>query len=295
MTINKFDRGIGSRLFDAVNYALMVLVVVITLYPFYHIAIVSLSDGNAVLRGEVNLFPVGMTLSSYRLVLEDRLIGRSLLNSLLYTSVGTAINLTFTVLCAYPLARPYFSGRKALTWLVTATMLFSGGLIPLYIVVLRLGIRNTLWAIVLPAAINPWNMFIMRTYFQGIPEEVYEAALMDGANDFVTMVRIILPLSKPIIATLLLFYAVALWNDWFSALIFLDDRNLYPIQLVMRTIVILGSFEQTNVMGAAADFAVIEKTLKYATIMVSTLPILVVYPFVQKYFVQGVMIGAIKG
>lgn len=295
MTVGIYDRSIGSRLFDILNIVFMIFVVFVTLYPFYHVAIVSLSDGNAVLRGEVGFFPVGLTLDSYKLVMEGKTIPRSLLNSVLYTTVGTLVNLSFTALCAYPLSRPYFSGRKVFTWMVTVTMFFSGGLIPLYLLVMNLGLLNTIWALVLPAAISPWNMFIMRTYFQGIPEDLYEAAIIDGANDLQILGKIVLPLAKPIMATLLLFYAVGHWNSWFDALIFLDEKSKFPIQLIMRSVVVLGRFEETNLIDAASDFVVIEKTLKYATIMVSTLPILAVYPFVQKYFVKGVMIGAIKG
>jgi len=288
------DKSFGSRLLDKLNFVFMILVIVVTLYPLYYVAIVSLSDGTAVLRGEVRFLPVGFTFETYRLVLEDPQIPRALWNSVVYTTVGTLINLVMTALCAYPLARARFSGRKFFTWVVTLTMFFSGGLIPLYLLVMQLGLIDTIWAIVLPVAINPWNMFILRTSFQGIPEDIYEAATIDGANDLETMFRIILPLSKPILATLLLFYAVAHWNSFFNALIFLNDGRKYPIQLLLRNIVLLGHMEQSSEMYAT-EFMVIEKTLKYATIMVSTLPILLVYPFVQRYFVKGVMIGAIKG
>lgn len=290
-----YDKTFGSRLFDKINMLLLILVVIATLYPFYYITIISLSNGNAVLRGEVRLWPVGITLESYRLVFQNPAVPTSLRNSLVYTTLGTLINLIMTTLCAYPLARPRFSGRTVFTWVVTLTMFFSGGLIPLYLLIMQLGLINNMWALLLPGAINVWNMFILRTSFQQIPEELYEAALIDGANDLQTLIRVALPLSKAVLATLLMFYAVAHWNDFFNALIFLNDRAKYPIQLIMRNIVILGRFEQTNELGAASDFAAIEQTLKYATIMVSTLPILAVYPFVQKYFVRGVMIGAIKG
>lgn len=290
-----YDKTFGSRLFDKINMLLLILVVIATLYPFYYITIISLSNGNAVLRGEVRLWPVGLTLESYKLVFQNPAVPTSLRNSLVYTTLGTLINLIMTTLCAYPLARPRFSGRTVFTWVVTLTMFFSGGLIPLYLLIMQLGLINNMWALLLPGAINVWNMFILRTSFQQIPEELYEAALIDGANDLQTLIRVALPLSKAVLATLLMFYAVAHWNDFFNALIFLNDRAKYPIQLIMRNIVILGRFEQTNELGAASDFAAIEQTLKYATIMVSTLPILAVYPFVQKYFVRGVMIGAIKG
>ncbi len=288
------DKSFGSRLFDAILTVLMLLVIFVTLYPFYHILIVSLSDGNAVLRGEVKLWPVGLTFDTYKLVLKDPKVPRALLNSVMYTSVGTTINLIMTALCAYPLARPRFSGRTFFTWMVTLTMFFSGGLIPLYLLVLQLKLIDTIWAIVLPVAINPWNMFIMRTFFMSIHESIYEASLIDGASELHILWRIVLPLSMPIFATLLLFYAVAHWNDFFNALIFLNSATKLPIQLYLRNVVILGRFDQTNELVGGSGFVVIEQTLRYATIMVSTLPILVVYPFVQKYFVKGVMIGAIK-
>jgi putative aldouronate transport system permease protein len=288
------DRSLGSWLFNIANGTLMILVILATFFPFYHMAVVSISDGNAVLRGDVSVWPVGLSAEAYRLVLENQTIAISLVNSLLYTTVGTVINLLMTALCAYPLSRPRFSGRMFFTWIVTLTMFFSGGLIPLYLLILSLGMRDTMWALVLPSAINVWYMFILRTSFQSIPEELYEAAVIDGANDLQTLFKIYLPLAKPVLATLLLFYAVAHWNEFFSALIFLDDRNKYPIQLVMRSIVIQGNL-QANELNPSAELAVTDRTLKYATILVSTLPILLVYPFVQRYFVKGVMIGAIKG
>jgi putative aldouronate transport system permease protein len=290
-----YDRTLGSKLFDWANRLLMVLIIFITLYPFYFITIVSLSNGNAVLRGDVHFWPVGTTLGSYKLVFDNPAVPTSLTNSVMYTVVGTIINLIMTVLFAYPLARPKFSGRTFFTWVVSMTMFFSGGLIPLYLLVLNIGIYNSMWALVLPGAINVWNMFIMRTSFQSIPEELYEAAVLDGANDLQTLYYMVLPLSMPVIATLLMFYAVGHWNEFFNALIFLDDRAKFPIQLILRNVVILGNFEQTNELSGGSDFAAIEQTLRYATIMVSTLPILAVYPFVQRYFVKGVMIGAIKG
>jgi putative aldouronate transport system permease protein len=290
-----YDRTLGSKIFDWANRLLLVLVIFATLYPFYYITIVSLSNGNAVLRGDVRFWPIAPTIESYKLVFDNPSVSTSLSNSVLYTVVGTIINLFMTVLCAYPLARPKFSGKTFFTWVVSMTMFFSGGLIPLYLLVLNIGIYNSMWALVLPGAINVWNMFIMRTSFQSIPEELYEAAVLDGANDLQTLYYMVLPLSMPVIATLLMFYAVGHWNEFFNALIFLDDRAKFPIQLVLRNIVILGRFDQTNELSGGSDFAAIEQTLRYATIMVSTLPILAVYPFVQRYFVKGVMIGAIKG
>ena len=285
----------ASRLFDRFNVLFMILVVLATFYPLWYVAAISFSDGNAVLRGEVNLWPVDFTLESYRLVFRDPLTVRSLLNSVFYTTLGTAINLFVTALCAYVLARPRFSGRKFFTWVVTITMFFSGGLIPLYLVVLKLGLQNTMWSFLLCDAMNVWWMFILRTQFQAIHPEIYDAALTDGASEFQTFARVVLPLAKPVLATLLLFYAVGHWNSWFYPLMFLDDAAKYPIQLILRKVVLLGRFDETHEMDASVDYAVVERTLKYATIMVAVVPILGVYPFVQRYFTKGVRVGAIKG
>jgi putative aldouronate transport system permease protein len=289
------DKSIGSRLFDIFILGFMICVVFATLYPFYYMAIVSISDGKAVMRGEIAFYPKGINFETYNLVLKDPAIIRSLANSIYYTLVGTIINLSFTSLCAYPLSRPRFSGRTFFTLMFTVTMFFAGGLIPLYLVVLRLGMMNSIWALVLPTAINTWYMFIMRTFYQGIPESLHESAVIDGANDLVILWRIVLPLAKPIMATLLLFYAVGHWNDFFSPLIYLDEKRKWPMTMILRSLLIIGRMGEATNETLETDFAVVEQTIKYATVMVSTLPILAVYPFVQKYFVKGVMIGAIKG
>lgn len=293
--MNVRNKTIGSSAFDITNIALMIGVIFVTLYPMYYILIVSVSDGKEVLKGTISVLPRGINFSAYKMVLEDPDILRSILNSIFYTTFGTAINLSFTALCAYPLSRREFSGRKVLTVLVTVTMFFQGGLIPLYLVVMNLGLLNTVWAIVLVPAINTWYMFIMRTYFQGQPEALHDAAIIDGANELQILARVVLPLAKPILATLLLFYAVYHWNSFFQPMIFLNDKEKYPVQLILRSVVVQGNMDRTNEIGAATDFMVIEKSIKYAVIMVSTLPILLVYPFLQKYFVKGVMIGSIKG
>ena len=289
------DTSLGSRLFEAINVVILLVVLFVTLYPLYSMAIISISDGNAVLRGEVRLLPVGPTLETYKLVFKDPWLLRSLGNSLLYTSLGTLINLVMTVLCAYPLSRPKLLGKSFYTLIVMFTLFFTGGLIPLYLLVIQLGLKNTMWALLLPVAINPWYMFILRTSFQGIHEAIIESALIDGANDLQTLWRIVIPLSFPVLATLLLFYAVGQWNEWFNAIIFLDDRLKFPVQVVLRSIVLLGRMELRSEMWGASGMVIVEQSIKTATIMVSTLPILLVYPFVQRYFVKGVMIGAIKG
>lgn len=290
------SQPLGSRLADVSIALVMIAVIAVTLLPMIHIAAVSFSDGRAVLRDEVTFIPSSISLDAYRIVFSDWLFLRSLLNSVLYTSVGTLVNLAMTALCAYPLARMHFSGRKIGTWMVTITLFFSGGLIPLYLLVLELGIMDSIWAIVLPSAITPWYVFLMRTYFMGIPKDIFDAAAIDGASESRMFWEIALPLAKPILATLLLFYAVGRWNSFFDALLFLNDQSKFPLQLVLRNMLLEGGFDQAGQqLGAGSDFAVVAKNLKFAAIMVSTLPILMVYPFVQRYFVKGVMIGSLKG
>lgn len=289
------QRTIGSRLVDGVLLLTIIGIVVLTLAPMLHMAVVSLSDGRAVLRNEVALWPVDPTLQAYRTVFADASILRSLWNSITYTTVGTGVNLLLTSLCAYPLARPFFSGRGFGTWMVTITLFFSGGLIPLYLLVLNLGMMDTIWAIIFPSAITPWYVFLMRTYFMGIPKDIFDAATIDGASELRMFWQIAMPLAKPILATLLLFYAVGRWNEFFDPLIFLNDKDKFPLQLILRSMLLEGTFDQSSQLGAGSDFAVVPQTLKYATIMVSTIPIILIYPFVQRYFVKGVMIGSLKG
>lgn len=289
------DSSIASKVFDQCNIVLMVGVVFVTFYPMYYIAIVSLSDGKEVIFGTIRFWPRGVNLEAYKFVLKDPWTLRTMFNSVYYTSFGTLVNICVTAMCAYPLSRKSFSGRRVITIAATITMLFSGGLIPLYLVVLKLGMINTVWALVLVPAINTWYMFIMRTFFQGLPESFHESAKIDGANDIVILLRIVVPLAKPVFATLILFYAVFHWNSYFQAMIFLNEKRKFPLQLILRSVLVAGRMEFTNEIGSASDYMVIEKTIKYAIIMVSTLPIVLVYPFLQKYFVKGIMVGALKG
>lgn len=294
--MNIIKKSLGSYIFDSFNYLFMVLIMFITLYPFYYILIVSISDGKAIMNGLVKFWPIGLNLKSYEIIFQDPMIITSYINTIIYTLVGTLINLLFTILCAYPLSRKNFSGRRFFTKMIIITMLVSGGLIPTYLVVDSLGLVNKIWALVLPGAISTWNMIVMRTFFEGIPDSILESAYIDGANEMGTLIKIVLPLSMPIIATMLLFYAVGHWNSFFSALIYLNEKKKYPIQIILRNIVISGDMsQQTNQMGASVDFLAIDTNIKYAVIMVATLPILLIYPFVQKHFVKGVMIGSLKG
>ncbi len=291
------QQSTGYKIFNIVNYILLLFLVFITVYPMYHIFIVSISNGTFVSRGAVNFLPRGITFSAYKTVFDSSDIWRSYFNTILYTTVGTAINIVLSSMCAYPLSRKDFYGRGIFTFIIAFTMFMSGGMIPSYLVVLKLGLIDSMWAIVLPPAINTFNMIIMRTFFQGIPASLQESAFLDGANDLKILWKIILPLSKPIMATMVLFYAVQHWNSFFSALIYLSSKSKYPVQILLRNIVIAGEFaeQQTAIGSVESNFAVVATNYKYAVIIISVVPILMVYPFLQKYFAKGVMVGALKG
>ncbi|XID91762.1 carbohydrate ABC transporter permease [Paenibacillaceae bacterium WGS1546] len=280
--------------FDGVNVLLMVLLLVITLYPLYYMGIVSISSGGAVSRGEVLWLPKDINLQAYKYVFDDPAVLRSYGNTILYTALGTLISLVLTTLCAYPLSRKQFYGRAVFSLFVIFTMFFDGGLIPRFMVVHGLGMVDTIWALVIPTAISVFNMILMRTFFEQIPEALHESATVDGAGEYRTLLRIVLPLSMPVMATMFLFYAVGQWNSFFPALIYLNEKELYPLQIILRNIVIQGDMaSQTTQMGA--DMATMSATIKYAVVFVAILPVLCIYPFVQKYFVQGAMLGSVKG
>ena len=286
----------GSRFFTGLNASVLILITLITFYPLYYVLITSISNGMMVMQGKVRLYPIGVTFDSYKSITSDPQLFRSLWNSVLYTVVGTLINIIMSCLCAFPLSRRTFSGKKFFTGMIVVTMFFSGGMIPSYLVVKELGLMDTMWAIVLPVAINTYNMIIIRTSFQSLPESLFESAQLDGANDFTILFRIALPLSKAVLATMVLFYSVSHWNSYFSAMLYLDSKDKYPLQIILRNKLISGLFsEEASQSGGSTSFTVTDSTLRAAVIMFTTLPILVVYPFVQKYFVKGVMIGSLKG
>jgi putative aldouronate transport system permease protein len=290
-------RGIrGSVAFDIVNYAMLGLFMLCILYPLYYMLIISISDGAAVQSGKVGLLPIGVNLKAYELIFQDSSILRAYANTILYTTVGTLVNMALTILCAYPLSRKGFYGRNVLMLVIAVTMFFGGGLIPLYLVVLSLGLLNSMWAIILPSAVSAWNMIIMRTFFQGIPDSLFDAAHIDGANDPQILWRVVLPTSTTILATITMFYAVGHWNSFFSALIFLNEKKKFPVQIILRNIVIAGDMrDQSALMMDDGPFAmVVGQNVKYAVTMVVIAPILAIYPFVQKYFIKGVMIGSLK-
>ena len=267
-------------------------------YPLVYVLSASLSSPQAVIGGKVWLLPVEPTLRAYQAVFRNKMILTGFANSTLYMVLGTAISLVLTVFAAFPLSRRELAGRKALNALFLFTMIFSGGMIPTYLVVKDLGLRNTVWAVVLPSAFSVWNMIITRTYFQtNIPDELYEAAQLDGCSDFRFLRRVVLPLSGPILAVIGLYYAVGLWNGYFNALLYIDSQRLYPLQLVLRDILVLSNMD----MSMMQDFSEmlrkqgLASLLKYAVIVVASLPVMLAYPFVQRFFVKGVMVGAMKG
>ncbi|MCM8900528.1 carbohydrate ABC transporter permease [Caldicoprobacter algeriensis] len=272
----------------------MILLVIATLYPFWYVLVASLSNPTAVAqRGGLMLWVEGFTLEAYRTVAQNPNVWIGYKNTIIYVVGGTVVNLFMTTLGAYGLSRRNLYGKGVIMKLIVFTMFFSGGLIPTFLLVKSLGMVDTRWAMIIPGAISTYNMIIMRTAFQGIPVSLEESARIDGANDFTIMWRIIVPLSLPVMAVMTLFYAVGHWNSFFNALVYLRRRELFPLQLILREILITQSLYEmmTNVV---TDREPIGETIKYATIIVSTVPILCLYPFLQKYFVKGVLIGSLK-
>lgn len=270
------------------------------LYPLIYVTSASLSSAADVVGGRVWLLPVNLTFEAYETIFRYDSIPMGFYNSLWYMVVGTIISTSITMCGAYALARRELVGRNIIMRIFTFTMMFSGGLIPFYLVVQKLGLINTRWAVVFPTALSVWNMFVMRTYFLGsIPQELFEASEIDGANDTIIFFRIVVPLSGPIIAVISLYYAVGLWNSYFFPMIFLRNNQLYPLQVWLRDILIVNQFDILNSSMMDTEMILrkqgLKDLLKYALIVVSTFPLMCVYPFIQKYFVKGVMIGSIKG
>ncbi|MGO4498353.1 carbohydrate ABC transporter permease [Paenibacillus sp. 2RAB27] len=287
-----------DRLFTILNYIILFIFTITILYPLIYIVSASFSSSTAVISGKVWLYPIEPTLAGYEAVFKHRLIMSSFLNSVFYTVVGTTINVLFTLIAAYPLSRKDFMPRNAVMALFVFTMMFSGGLIPSYLVVKELGMIDTRWSLIIPGALGVMNMIIARTYFQTtIPEELLEASQMDGCSDFTFVRKIVLPLSGPIIAVISLFYAVGHWNQYFSALLYLKHQELYPIQLVLRDILVQNEVDASMITDLADQAAKdgLRELLKFSLIVVSTLPVLIIYPFIQRHFVKGMMIGSLKG
>jgi len=292
----KKSANISDALFDTVIYVLLLLLVAVTLYPLIYVAFASVSEAGRLVEHKGFLFkPLGFSLEAYKSVFDNKAILIGYRNTFFILAAGVTINLLMTSLGAYVLSRKNVMWNRFFIFFILFTMFFSGGLIPMYLVVRGVGLLDSLWSTIIPFAVNTFNLIIMRTAFMAIPVELEESAKMDGASHFTILFRIILPLSMPVIAVMILYYAVEKWNGWFYASIFIKNRDLFPLQLALREILIANSTENMTTGADNADRFQIGETIKYATIMVATVPILCVYPFVQKYFVKGVMIGALKG
>lgn len=287
-----------QKTFDLFNVIFMCILSIVMVYPVWHVIMASLSDNN-LLMGHVGLLykPLGFSLNAYKLMLKDPMIIVGYLNTFFVVGVGVTLNLLFTSLAAYFLSRENVYWQKHIMFLIIVTMFFSGGTIPFYLFVTQtLKLNNSLWALIFPVLINTYNLIIMRTSFMSIPKSLEEAARIDGASHWTVLFKVVIPLSKAILAVMCLYYAVGHWNSWFNASLFIKDRNKYPLQLFLREILIIND---TNNMTAgssnAADQMSIAETVKYAVVVTATIPILCLYPFLQKYFVKGVMIGSVKG
>ena len=290
----------GDRVFSACNYIFLLLCLLVVAFPLLNVLSESFSDPSAVLNGQVMLFPVGFTFKTYTYVVRNHSIMSGYLNSFVYTILGTLASLALTIMAAYPLSRKTLYGRGPILFLFTFTMLFGGGMIPTYLLIKDLHMIDTLWALIIPNALSVYNMIIARTFFMTtIPNELYEAAEMDGASDMVVFFKIVLPLSKSILAILVLFYAVGIWNMYFDALLYINTPDKYPLQLVLRNIMTSAQSQNDMVKATgvvqSTDMLAITEALKYATIVCASVPVLAMYPFIQKHFTKGVMIGTLKG
>lgn len=297
--LKKFSKApLGDKIFVLLVYFILIVIMLVVLMPLIYIVSASFSDPQAVISNEVWFLPVRPTLRGYEAVFKNKNILTGFGNSFFYMIVGTLVNIAMTVMCAYPLSRKEFTARNKVAMIFVFTMYFSGGLIPTYMLVNNLGMVNSRLAMIIPSAMSTYNMIICRTYFvNSIPDELYEAAQLDGCTPFKYLLRVVVPLSKPILAVLVLYYGVAKWNSYFDAMIYLKDQKLVPLQIVLRDILILNQIDYTMISDASAIAAQrgLTDLLKYSTIVVASLPVLLIYPFVQKYFVKGVMIGAVKG
>ena len=288
----------SEKVFDVINIFIMIFMVIICLYPFLYVVFASLSDSGKLMQHTgILLKPLGFSLGAYIEVIKNKMIAITYRNTLIYLVTGLAVSMTLTTMGAYVLSRKNVMIKSLLNVIVVITMFFSGGLIPFYLTIKQYGILNTLWCVILPGAVSTWKMIVMRTSFQAIPTSLEEAAAIDGASEWVILTRIILPVSKAIIAVMVLFYGVGIWNQWFYPSLFLRERLMYPLQVYLRE-VLINSNTDSMMLGNAGgenDRVAISETIKYSTIIVTTLPILCIYPFLQKYFVKGVMVGALKG
>ncbi|MFJ1733731.1 carbohydrate ABC transporter permease [Streptomyces sp. NPDC088254] len=284
----------GQRAFQGVNGVILTLVVVVTLYPFVNIVARSLSGERQIRAGEVTLWPKGFNLTTYEIVIRDGVFWRNYGNTVLYTVLSTVVAMVLTTCYAYVLSKKQLRGRGFLVGVAVFTMFFSGGLIPNYVLITSLGLKNSVWAIALPNAISVFNLLVMKAFFESLPAELEEAAEIDGLSTYGILLRIVLPLSKAVIATMVLFYSVSFWNSWFSAFLYMDRTDLMPVTVYLRNL-IAGATGATNAGATTEQGSQVAANIQAVTIVLTSLPILSVYPFVQRYFVSGVMLGAVKG
>lgn len=288
----------GDRIFDIIIYMILALVLIFTSYPLIYVVCASFSDPAAVTAGKVFLWPVHPTLLAYNTVIGYESLWVGFTNSLLYVFFGTAFALILDTMAAYPLSRKEFYGRGLFSIILAVTMYVGGGIVPTYLVISKLGMLDTRWVMVLPGAVNVWYVIMVRSYFQNsVPNELYEAAQLDGCSDISYMARILIPLSGPILAVIGLYQAVGIWNAYFNGMIYLTKKELYPLQVVLRSILMLGSIDLTDIedVEAVENLIGLSALMKYAVIVVASVPVMVMYPFVQRFFVKGVVVGSVKG
>lgn len=282
------------KIFKVFNVSILIIIVFCTLYPFVNVIAQSFSSEAYINAGKVTLFPRGFNIDTYKTIAQDSMFWINYKNTVVYTVVGTAISMFLTTIFAYALSKKRLVGRKFLTFFAVFTMFFNGGLVPNYVLINSLGFGNSIWAIVIPGAISVYNMLIMKSFFENMPEELEEAASIDGLNTYGILLKIVLPLSKAVIATMILFYAVGHWNSWFPAFLYLDQKELFPVTMYLRNM-IAGVTGATSAGASSADnLTQISANIKSVTMVLTILPILTIYPFVQKYFVSGVMLGSVK-
>lgn len=295
---SKMNESKQDKFFNVINMIILWIVLIVVAYPLIYVVSASFSNPQAVSSGKVWLWPVDFTLRGYQVVFQHPDIVRGFLNAIYITLLGTAVQVLITIMAAYPLSRKTLYGKGIITLFFTFTMFFGGGLIPTFILINNLGLYNTYWALILPGAVGVYNVIVARTFFQTtIPEDLFEAGQLDGCSDFRFLLSVVLPLSKPIIAVLVMFYAVGHWNSYFGPMIYLADKELYPLQIVLRNILVQNQFDSKMMMDVASmeQQKGLAELIKYSVIVVSSLPMLILYPFIQKHFVKGVMVGAIKG
>lgn len=297
MSTNTIKRSLGDSIVQAIIYIICGVAGIVTLVPFLYIIAGSFATERELTERSFFLIPKVFSLNAYQYIIKSGDVFKGLRNSFFVATVGVAINMFCSCTLAYPISRPYFKGRNGFITMVIITMLFSGGMVPMYILVANvLGLRNTFWALWLPVAINPFNMIIIKNYFQGLPMELEEASRIDGCNDLQIFIRVILPLSKPVLASVSLFYAVSHWNSYFNAMMYISNRDMEVVQIVLRRIIFQSTAVATESNFDWGNFGLPPtKSIRMATTIMASLPILVLYPFIQKYFTKGVLIGSVKG